>query len=80
MMLPLFVSGLLSYFEGMKRWTCRCFTCTRDNSHFLCYLKNLFIMPLGFFLISCIVSIRDVMKSYEIDNHESYLAKGLDTW
>ena len=42
--LPLVFSGLLSYLVGMKRRTSRCFTCKRDNSHFLCYLKNLSIM------------------------------------
>ena len=53
-MLSLFFNGLLSYLVGMKRRTRSCFTCKRDNSHFLCYLKILSIMPLGdfFFLYS----------------------------
>ena len=50
-MLPLFFSGLLSYFVGMKRRTSRCFACKRDNSQFLHYLENPFIMPLGVFLV-----------------------------
>ena len=43
-MLPVFFRRLLSYLVGMKRRTSRCFICKRDNSHFLRYLKNLFIM------------------------------------
>ena len=39
-MLPLFFDGLHSYLVGMKRRTSRCFTCKRDNSYFLRYLKN----------------------------------------
>ena len=50
-MLPLF-SGLLSYLVEMKRRTSRCFTCKRDSSHFLPYLKNPSIMPLAVFLVS----------------------------
>ena len=50
-MLPLFFSGLLSYLVGMERRTISCFPCKRDNSHFLHYLKNLSIMPLGIFLV-----------------------------
>ena len=53
-MLPLFFSGLLSYLVGMKRKTSGCFMCKRDNSHFLCYLKNLSVMPLGVFLVSLV--------------------------
>ena len=36
--LPLFLSGLLSYLVGMKRRTSRHVPCKRDNSHFLCYV------------------------------------------
>ena len=39
-MLPLFFNGLLSYLVGMKRRTSRCFTCKRDNSYSLHYLKK----------------------------------------
>ena len=49
-MLPLFFDGLHSYLVGMKR-TSRYFTCKRDNSYFLRYLKNPSIMPLGIFLV-----------------------------
>ena len=42
---------IASYLVGMKRKTSRCFTCKRDNSHFLRYLKNPSIMPLGVFLV-----------------------------
>ena len=53
-MLLLFFSGLLSYLVGMKRRTSGCFTCKRDNSHFLCYLKKkkTSMIPLGIFLVS----------------------------
>ena len=34
-MLPLLVSGWLSYLVGIKR---RCVGCERDNSHFLCFV------------------------------------------
>ena len=47
----LFFDGLHSYLVGVKRRTSRCFTCKRDNSYFLRYLKNLSIMPLGVFLV-----------------------------
>ena len=50
-LLPLFFNGLLSYLVGMKRRTSRCFTCKRDNSSFLCYLKSPSIMLLGVFLV-----------------------------
>ena len=50
-MLPLFFDGLHSYLVGMKRRTSRGFTCKRDNSYFLLYLKNSSIMPLGVFLV-----------------------------
>ena len=50
-MLPLYFSGLLSYLVGMTRRTSRCFTCKRDNSHFLPYLKSLSIMLSGVFLV-----------------------------
>ena len=49
-MLPLFFSGLLSYLLGMKRRTSWCLKCKKDDSHFLDYLKNPSIMPLGVFL------------------------------
>ena len=39
--IPLFCDGLHSYLVGMKRRTSRCFTCKRDNSYFLRYLKKL---------------------------------------
>ena len=50
-MLPLFFNGLLSYLVGMKRRTSRCFTCKRDNSYSLRYLKSQSIMQLGVFLV-----------------------------
>ena len=48
-MLPL---RLLSNEVGMKRRTSRCYTCKRDNTHFLHCLKNPSIMPIGIFLVS----------------------------
>ena len=51
-MLPLFFNGLLSYLVGMKRRTSKWFTCKRDNSYFLHYLKNLSKMPLGILLVT----------------------------
>ena len=40
-MLPLDLSGLLSYSVGIKRRTSRRVTCKRDNSHFLRYVLTL---------------------------------------
>ena len=39
-MLPLFVSGLLSYLVGMKRRTSRHVTCKENTSHFL-YIEDI---------------------------------------
>ena len=66
----------------MKRRTSRCFTCKKDNSYFIRYLKNPSIMPLAVFLVVFIMIFcwRPVCRSISLSLVYPYFGSRMITW